>query len=44
MGCPLVLPVAVKADLGWSHFYGDTGAFGSDTDTHGIIGTFRLAF
>lgn len=85
------LPVAVKADLGWSHFYGDTdavtrlqlganggiaeltsnelkdqfnlglgivgqvaknatvgvsytGAFGSDTDTHGIIGTFRLAF
>ena len=85
------LPVAVKADLGWSHFYGDTesvtkmqmgangawaditgkelkdqfnlglgivgqvsknatvgvsytGAWGSDTDTHGIIGSFRLAF
>ena len=85
------LPVAVKADLGWSHFYGDTepvtkmqlgtnggwatltgkelkdqfnlglgivgqvsknatvgvsytGAWGADADTHGIIGSFRLAF
>ena len=85
------MPVALKADLGWSHFFGDTesvsqmqlgaggayahiegneldnqfnmslgvaaqvadhatvgvsytGAFGSDTDAHGIVGTFRLIF
>lgn len=85
------MPVALKADAGWSHFFGDTesvnemqlgaggayasiegneldnqfnlglgiamqvaksatvnvsytGAFGSDTDSHGLIGTFRYAF
>lgn len=85
------LPVAVKADLGWSHFYGDTesysmlqlgqggayaqlegnelkdqfnlglgieaqvgksatlgvsyvGAWGSDTDVHGVTANFRWAF
>lgn len=85
------MPVALKADAGWSHFFGDTeavsemqlgaggayaaiegneldnqfnlglgiamevaksatvnvsysGAFGSDTDSHGIIGTFRYTF
>ena len=85
------MPVALKADLGWSHFFGDTesvsqmqlgaggayahiegneldnqfnmnlgiaaqvadhatvgvsytGAFGSDTDAHGIVGTFRYMF